>query len=240
MTVLGWRLAVVAALVASCGGCAAEVETSERPEAVMDFSTLYSANCAACHGIDGRHGAAQPLNDPLYLALVSDARLQHVVANGVPGTPMLPFGQDAGGTLTADQVRVLVEQMRSRWGSPEAFAGVLLPAYSSDDARARGEAAGDPARGAVAQKTYCARCHGGDGAGGQSAGSIVDAAFLSLTSDQALRTIVIAGHAGDVAPAWRERARGGRSDGSNEARPMSAQEISDVVAWLASKRGHHD
>ena len=37
---------------------------------VTDFSTLYEDNCAGCHGRDGRFGAARPLNDPLYLALI--------------------------------------------------------------------------------------------------------------------------------------------------------------------------
>ena len=29
-----------------------------RPEQVLDFSTLYKANCAACHGENGRNAAA--------------------------------------------------------------------------------------------------------------------------------------------------------------------------------------
>src|SRR3989442_1239519 len=37
---------------------------------VTDFSRLYAQNCSGCHGADGRLGAARPLNDPLYLALV--------------------------------------------------------------------------------------------------------------------------------------------------------------------------
>ena len=40
---------------------------------VTNFSQLYAVNCAGCHGADGRLGAARPLNDPLYLALVSAA-----------------------------------------------------------------------------------------------------------------------------------------------------------------------
>ena len=43
---------------------------------VTDFSQLYAVNCAGCHGADGRLGAARPLNDPLYLALVSAATLR--------------------------------------------------------------------------------------------------------------------------------------------------------------------
>ena len=53
---------------------------------VTDFSQLYALNCSGCHGADGRLGAARPLNDPLYLALVSAATLRAMIAQGVPGT----------------------------------------------------------------------------------------------------------------------------------------------------------
>ena len=66
-----------------------------------------------------------------------------------------------------------------------------------------------------------------DGRGGNKASSIVDGSYLALVSDQQLRTIVIAGRPELGAPDWR---------GDVEGRPMSAQEISDVVAWLSSQR----
>ena len=46
-------------------------------------------------------------------------------------------------------------------------------------------------------------------------------------SDQELRTIVIAGRPELGAPDWRSDIAG---------KPMSAQDVSDVVAWLASRR----
>jgi cytochrome c oxidase cbb3-type subunit 3 len=224
--------AVVAAIVSGCGKPA---EPHVTPEQVMDFPTLYATNCAGCHGVDGRHGAAQPLNDPLYLALVRDERMREVVTKGVAGTPMLAFGRGAGGTLTADQIGVLVGGIRQAWGSDQ-FDGMSLPPYSveevaSVEAPSPAAAAGDAAAGREAYNTYCARCHGDEGRGGSSAGSIVDESFLSLTSDQALRTAVIVGHGDEGATGWRNYAPG---------RPMSAQEISSVVRWLSSHRGHHD
>ena len=59
---------------------------------VTDFSQLYALNCAGCHGADGRLGAARPLNDPLYLALVSAATLRAMIAQGVPGTSRAGLG----------------------------------------------------------------------------------------------------------------------------------------------------
>ncbi len=69
--------------------------------------------------------------------------------------------------------------------------------------------------------------NGGDGRGGNKASSIVNGAYLALVSDQELRTIVIAGRPELGAPDWR---------GNVEGRPMSAEEISDVVAWLSAHR----
>jgi hypothetical protein len=50
---------------------------------------------------------------------------------------------------------------------------------------------------------------------------------LALVTDQELRTIVIAGRPELGAPDWRDNVRG---------KPMSDQEVTDVVAWMASRR----
>src|SRR6516225_7711189 len=85
------------------------------PAAVLDFNTLYSSNCAGCHGQDGRGGAAIAVGDPVYLALVDDAAMRNVIVKGVPGTAMPAFAQSAGGMLTDAQIDVIVGNMRSRW-----------------------------------------------------------------------------------------------------------------------------
>ena len=224
------RAWLAVAIVTLFAGCGKPLEPEVRPEQVMDFALLYERNCAGCHGIDGRQGAAQQLNDAVYLAIASDARIEQVVSRGVAGTSMLPFGKSSGGTLTDDQIRALVAGMRRHWEQPDRLSGVVLPAYSAEDAVGRGSAPGDSDRGQQAYATHCARCHGPGGRGG-SAGSIVDEAFLALTSDQALRTTVITGHAHESTAGWRGYAPG---------RPMSPQEISDVVAWIGSHRGRHD
>jgi len=194
---------------------------------VTDFSQLYALNCSGCHGADGHLGAARPLNDPLYLALVSVATLRAVIARGVPGTTAPAFAQQAGGNLTDKQIDLLIEGMRSRWGKAENFQNVALPPYSLHDASTLGSGLGDPQRGAAAYQTYCAQCHGKDGDGGPKGGSVVAPAYLALVSDQALRTAVIVGRPDLGMPDWRANISG---------RPMSPQEISDVVAWLASHR----
>jgi mono/diheme cytochrome c family protein len=184
----------------------------------VDFSLLYSQNCAGCHGANGKGGAAIALADPVYLAIADDTAIRGAATNGVPVTAMPAFARSAGGMLTDKQVGALVSGIRS-WAKSDVLNNVPPPPYSSQP--------GDPKHGAAVYSTYCSSCHGPDGQGGSKASSIVDGAYLALVSDQELRTIVIAGRAELGAPDWRSDVPG---------RPMSAQEISDVVAWLSAHR----
>src|SRR4029077_12192632 len=86
---------------------------------------------------------------------------------------------------------------------------------------------GDVRRGETAYKTYCESCHGREGKGGPKGSAITNDSFLALVSDQGLRTIVIVGRPELGAPDWR---------GNVPGKPMSEQEITDVVAWLGSRR----
>ena len=138
---------------------------------------------------------------------------------------MPPFGKSAGGMLTDRQISVIATGMESNWGSSATLAGLILPPYASSG----------PGNAAQGQKTFatsCARCHGTDGtgraaaAGGVSTGSLVDPAYLALISDQGLRSIIIAGQTEQGAHDWRSYAD----------RAIAGQEITDIVAWLASYR----
>jgi cytochrome c oxidase cbb3-type subunit 3 len=191
-----------------------------RPDEVLDFNTLYKQNCSACHGAEGKGGAAVSLADPVYLALVDPAAFRRVTANGVPGTPMGAFARSAGGTLTDRQIDVLVRESRARWAKPDALGGASPPPYLAS-------VPGDTGRGAGVYQTFCASCHGPGGKGGGKAGSIVDGSYLALVSDQGLRTTVIVGVPDLGAPDWRSNLPG---------RPMTDQEVSDVVAWVVAQR----
>jgi cytochrome c oxidase cbb3-type subunit 3 len=210
-----------------CAGCSRApgrpVAGSEvmPPDRILDFHTLFARNCAGCHGKSGKGGAAVPLSDPVFLAIVGDPVIRRIAATGVPGTPMPAFAQSAGGMLTDQQLDAIVRGIRS-WGQPDLHGRDDLPAYSATDV-------GDPHRGAGVYATYCSACHGPDGKGGHSASSIVNPSYLALVSDQDLRTNVIIGRPELGAPDWRNNVPG---------KPMSTQEISDVVAWLAAQRPH--
>lgn len=189
------------------------------PNQVLEFNLLFTENCAGCHGPDGKGGAAIALANPVFLAIADDAVIRAAAANGVQGTPMPAFAQKAGGMLTDQQINALVRGIRS-WATSDALRDTTPPPYTA-------QTLGDPQRGADVYRTYCSSCHGVEGRGSSGGSSIVDGSYLALVSDQQLRTIVIAGRPELGAPDWRADVEG---------QPMSAQEISDVVAWLSSRR----
>ena len=215
---------LVVAVFASvgCGGLPGRPQANSipvDPDKVSNFMLLFQQNCSGCHGVEGRHGAALPIGDPVYLAYADDSVLREVISKGISGTSMPPFARSAGGMLTDDQVAVLVDGIR-QWSQPDALAGVQPPPYASAHP-------GDAARGAAAYATFCASCHGPEGRGGPQASSIVDGTFLALLTDQELRTMIVVGRPDFGAPDWRNNVPG---------KPMSSEEISDVVAWLAAQR----
>ena len=214
-------IASVAILIAGCDslpGRPTQADLPLRPTDITDFATLYGENCAGCHGADGKFGAAIGMNNPIYLAIADDASMHRVIANGSPGTAMPPFAQTAGGSLTDRQIDLLIAGIRKSWvGAPDEAAGA--PPYSAT-------IGGDSNRGAQVYASNCQSCHGPDGKGGR-AGSIVDASYLSLVSDQYLRTIMIAGRPELGHPDWKQDVAG---------QPLTPAQVSDVIAWLSSKR----
>jgi mono/diheme cytochrome c family protein len=221
--VLTWVLLAFVLLLAACDslpGKPTEADRPLRPAEVVDFATLYAQNCSGCHGADGLMGAARPLNDPLYLVLAGRERLVQLTTDGVPATTMPGFGASAGGMLTEQQIGIIADGLIERWGAAGAFRSMTLPAYAASGV-------GDAQAGGQTYATYCARCHGADGSGGEKGGSVVDGAYLGLVSDQALRLAVICGRIDLGMPNW---------SGYVAGQAMSEQEIGDVVAWLTAQR----
>ncbi|HUA61443.1 MAG TPA: c-type cytochrome, partial [Verrucomicrobiae bacterium] len=106
-------------------GCGRTPKTAEvlAPSEVLDFGALYSANCAGCHGENGRGGAAIALANPVYLALADERTIRNAVANGLHGTAMPAFAQSAGGLLTNQQIDVIAGQIQARWSKPGILDG---------------------------------------------------------------------------------------------------------------------
>jgi cytochrome c oxidase cbb3-type subunit III len=130
---------------------------------------------------------------------------------------MPAFAKSEGGMLTDQQINAIVSGIRA-WANPESVHDTPPQLTASP---------GDAHRGEAVYGTYCASCHGQGGAGSSKASSIVNGSYLSLVSDQYLRIAVIAGRPELGAPDWRNDVPG---------RPMSSQEVSDVVTWLSAQR----
>jgi cytochrome c oxidase cbb3-type subunit III len=216
-------LLAVSLLCFGCGnlpGRPAPNAIPTNPDDVTDFTVLYEKNCSGCHGRNGSGGPALPLADPVYLAIADESIMMKVAKNGIAGTCMPAFAKSAGGLLTDKQVEIIVKGIRQRHANPNLLAGITPPPYSETKI-------GEVSRGPEVYKTFCASCHGPDGKGGSKAGSIVNGSFLALLTNQELRTLTIVGRPDLNAPDWRNDLPG---------KPMSDQDISDIVAWLASQR----
>jgi cytochrome c oxidase cbb3-type subunit III len=216
-------VAFAAILASGCGtphGQPSKDSEVLAPNEILEFGTLYAENCAGCHGTDGHGGAAIALANPVYLAIADNAAIRQAILKGLPGTAMPSFGQSAGGMLTDAQIDVITKEIRSRWSKQGILDAATVPSYAP-------KSIGDAQRGEVAYKTFCESCHGPGGAGASKGSAITNDSFLALVSDQGLRTIVITGRPELGAPDWR---------GNVPGRPMSDQEVTDVVAWLASHR----
>jgi cytochrome c oxidase cbb3-type subunit 3/ubiquinol-cytochrome c reductase cytochrome c subunit len=218
-------LSVGLAVLALAGGCQppgrpTDADIELKPAQVRDFVALYNLNCAGCHGADGKGNAALGLANPVYLAIANDETIRRAVASGIHGSLMPAFAKSAGGTLTDEQVQILVHEMRERWAKPDEMLGTSPPPYAGGEP-------GNAQRGAGAFANFCAGCHGADGKGTAKGSSIVDDSFLALVSNQNLRTTIIAGRPNLGHPDWRHDAPG---------REMTSQEVTDVVAWLTTHR----
>lgn len=188
------------------------------PEAITGFQDLYRMNCLGCHG-DGKSIAGSiTLKNPVYLSTITRETLRDIIANGIAGHNMPSFSKENGGSLDDSQIETLVEGILA-WRDSAALPVAPTPPYSAP--------LGDSIAGANAFGVSCASCHGTDGTGGPMAGSVVNRFYLDLVSDQYLRTVTIAGRPELGCPDFANRTPGN---------PMSAESISDIVAWLASHR----
>jgi cytochrome c oxidase cbb3-type subunit 3/ubiquinol-cytochrome c reductase cytochrome c subunit len=220
------RRAIACVVVLALAGCGDRLPgrpaEPAKETARESFERLYAGNCAGCHGDKGRLGAAPPLNDPTFLAIVPEATLAKVIRDGREGTLMPAFAKAKSGALTPEEVEQLARGLKAFWRAAKASEG--LPAYAASGS-------GDAAAGAKAFARACAGCHGENGRGGDSAGSIRAPAFLGLLSDQVLRRLVITGRPDLGMPDYAESK--GREKGF---RPLSDREVTDLVALLASWR----
>jgi cytochrome c oxidase cbb3-type subunit 3 len=190
--------------------------SGEKSEQATASAVIYAANCAGCHGDQGKNGPARILNDSLYLAVAPKEAVRDVIANGRPGTSMPPWAVNQGGPLTDNQIDGLVSGLYASWGKPVTLKAAP-PAYSGNNS------SGDVAQGKKLFGRDCFMCHGP----GAKIGSVTDPNYLALSSDQLLRTSIIVGRPDLGMPDYRFL---------NLGKPLADQDVTDIVAYLASLR----
>jgi len=76
---------------------------------------LYDADCAMCHGANGKgvEHLTRPLNDQKYLSSILDEELYKRIANGTSNIMMQGFAKEKSGPLDEKQLRSVSEYIRS-------------------------------------------------------------------------------------------------------------------------------
>jgi cytochrome c oxidase cbb3-type subunit III len=117
-------------------------------------------------------------------------------------------------------VDALVSGMRKQWLKPNAFEGATAPPFAQpagSDAKAQ---SADVKQGQQLYQAHCESCHTG-----HARQELTGPIYLALVSDQALRSIIIAGRPDIGQPDWR-----------HDNGPLSAQDVTNIVAYLGSLR----
>jgi len=118
--------------------------------------------------------------------------------------------------MTDEQIDILVKGIYS-WKKADAAPGA--PLYSSPP--------GNAATGAQTYTAYLEALKKIADPGLFKDGFLTNAAFLGLSSDQYLRTLIVAGRPELGIPDYQNAIAG---------QPLTDQQISDIVAWLISQR----
>ncbi|MFQ5814457.1 MAG: c-type cytochrome, partial [Anaerolineae bacterium] len=146
-------------------------------------ATLYTGNCAPCHGSNGEGDVlAPPLNLTDVLAKEDDF-LRTISREGIPGTAMIDFGT----RMNTQDIDDIIAFMRT-W-QPKARPSL-------------GE--GDAANGAEIFASTCAACHGADGEG-TAIGPALKRAELLAKGDDFLRATTREGISGTSMVAFEGR-----------------------------------
>ena len=91
-----------------------DARTAQQTSYTRLGASLFSQNCASCHGKEGTGGGSGPtLNSKQFLGTTSDAQATLLITGGISGSSMSPWSFDYGGSLTDEQIRQLVTYLRS-------------------------------------------------------------------------------------------------------------------------------
>ena len=206
---------VVVVLGVALAGCRVEPGSTQAIASRSYGAALYTERCEVCHGAQGEGlgKVGNAIGNPEFLATASDEFLETAIAQGRPGTTMVPWAENG---LNTYQIRSLVRFMRTWQKTPSVG---LDPTKVAQGDRARGE-------GLYAQ--HCASCHGPQGDPGRDpnlvGNHLSNPVFLAQASDAFLIYATAYGRTGTTMQAFSQE-KGG---------PLDAQQIEDVVTYIRS------
>ena len=144
---------------------------------------------------------------------------------------MPAFAREQSGPLSEQQVSILVDGIREAWAKPIADLPADLPVYQLSASDPTAATTGDSKRGQILYTAVCSGCHGSEGQGA-TAGAINSRALGRLVSDTVLRRLIITGRPDLKMPDF---IKSGLE--SSLKRPLNADEIVDLVAYVRSLQG---
>ena len=89
-------------------------------------SSIYSKNCAVCHGANGEGISAPALGNPMLLATATDHFLRYAIAEGRNSTPMISF-KDSLSNEEIDAVTAFLRSRASGWDIPKGDTVTIPP-----------------------------------------------------------------------------------------------------------------
>ena len=181
-------------------------QSSQTPHDQLSIgATIFRANCATCHGLQGEGSTGPSLNNDAFLSVVPDSYLYDAIVHGRAGSAMPQWRH-----LSSEDVAALIRFMRN-WNDGRIE---ILPEF---------KATGDWDRGKVLYAGFCASCHGLE-AEGLSGPQLRNQDFLESATDAMLRHWIANGRAGTVMRAFEK--------GNSGLGEMSAEQIEDIISYL--------
>jgi len=207
-------LPLAAALALLAGAPAAFAQEGEGDP--VRGGELFVANCAVCHGVDGKGRIGASLE--AFPGIDVGASLETIITQGVPGSVMPAWGQANGGPLSQKDIRDIAAYIVEVFGGTQPITP--LPTYVAPTIERLPDVKGDPSAGAVVFQENCVMCHGRRGEG--RFGVALAKAWPSPDPATYIRQVVGQGIDGTTMPAWAQ-ANGG---------PLSDESIADVAAYV--------
>jgi putative heme-binding domain-containing protein len=139
-----------------------ELQQHDGAPDVEEGGRVFQNICANCHGPDGDQVAGIHLTRGQFRKQLTDAELEGIIRNGIPGTPM------PGSNMSEDQAQRIVAYLRSTAAVARANSVV-----------------GDPSRGRalVEGKGGCLKCHRVNGVGSRLGPDLSDVGRFRRSAD---------------------------------------------------------